>query len=96
MKIQDFISTTFEKISNNFSKAGITYQFDEKAGTHYVKISPPDVYGNETFINIGWEIKNAFNDHFPNEELCFLTENSLIQLSSPSRIWQVSFFKRRN
>ncbi|MDZ4680821.1 MAG: hypothetical protein SH848_11470 [Saprospiraceae bacterium] len=96
MKIQDFISTTFEKISNNFPKAGITYQFDEKAGTHYVKISPPDVYGNETFINIGWEIKNAFNDHFPNEELCFLTENSLIQLSSPSRIWQVSFFKRRN
>ena len=91
MKIQDFISTTFEKISNNFPKACITYQFDEKAGTHYVKISPPDVYDNETFVNIGWEIKDAFNDYFPDEELCFLTENSLIQLSNPSRIWNPSW-----
>lgn len=87
MKIQDFISTTFEKIINNFPEASIAYQFDEKAGTHYVKISPPAVYDNEIFVNIGWEIKDAFNDHFPDEEICFLTENSLIQLSAPSRIW---------
>jgi hypothetical protein len=86
MKIQDFISATFEKISNNFPKASIAYQFDEKASIHYVKVSPHDVYDNETFVNVGWEIKDAFNDHFPDEELCFLTELSLIQLSSPSRI----------
>ena len=87
MKIQDFISTTFEKISNNFPDASIAYQFDEEIGTHYIKVSPPDVYDSDNFVSIGWEIKDAFSDHFPDEDICFLTENSLIQLSSPSRIW---------
>jgi hypothetical protein len=87
MKIQDFISTTFEKISSSFPKATIAYHFDDKADIHYIKVSPPEVYNNDTFVNVGWEIKDYFNDHFPDEELCFLTENSLIQLSFPSRIW---------
>jgi len=87
MTIQEFISQSFEKINKQFPQAFIAYQFDGGVGTHYIKVSPPAVYDNDAFADLGWELKDAFNEYFSSEELCFLTDDSLIQLTSPSRIF---------
>jgi hypothetical protein len=87
MTIQEFISQSFKKINKQFPQAFIAYQFDEGVGTHYIKVSPPAVYDNDAFAGLGWDLKDAFNEYFPSGELCFLTDDSLIQLTSPSRVF---------
>ena len=85
MLITEFIDKSFETISMAFPQALLQYQFDNRVSTHYIKVSPPYIYEEPSFTDLFWELDDLFEEFFPEETLCFLTEDSLIQLDNPSR-----------
>ncbi len=86
MNIQQFVIESFEKIKNLFPHALIEYQYDEDVDTHYIKLSPLGIYEDDSFVDIGWAIKDTYNEIFDSGDVCFLTDKSLIQLTAPTII----------
>ncbi len=87
MNIQQFVTDSFKKINNVFPHALIEYQYDEGVDTHYIRVSPPSVYEDDSFVEIGWDIKDTYDKFFESGDICFLTDKSLIQLTAPTKVF---------
>jgi hypothetical protein len=87
MLIQEFLDLAVEKISKAFPQVTLHYQFDLSVNTHYLRVSPTFVFESTEFTDLYWELDDLFFAHFPTDTLCFLTEESLIQLENQSRIY---------
>jgi len=69
-----------------FPEAKIEYQYDNPSETHFIKVTPSEVYNDKDFAELDMELNASFEELEVNEELCFITSDSLIQLDSPSRV----------
>ena len=85
--VNNFMLEAITKISRSFPNALIEYQHNSDLDTHYIKVTPPWVNENDKLIDIAWELKDSFDEKFSSGNICFLTENSLIELDAPSIVY---------
>lgn len=86
MSVTNFINISLGKISKMFPEAKIEYQYDNPSETHFIKVTPSEIYTNREFAKLDIELNESFEGLGINEELCFITSDSLIQLDAPSKI----------
>jgi len=83
MTVQDFIQNSLNKIHVNFPNARIEYQHRNNSDTHFVKVTPLEVYDTETFVDLDFEFSEEFDSLGFNGNFCIITEGSLVELDNP-------------
>ncbi len=84
MTIQNFLDQIFNKIQEAVPSARIEYQFKPISNTHFIKVTPLTAFKEEAFVDIDFEFSAKFYEFDFNSDLCFLTEDSLVDLDNPS------------
>ena len=80
--IQDHIRNICELIC---SGVGVTarYQFKEGSETHFVEITPQRIFDSWDFEQIAQPLLFEFYSKFPQDSLCFISDDSLSKVTSP-------------
>lgn len=86
MTKQEFIEIALNKIAYTFPSATIQYQFKHLSQTHFIQISPIEIYEDEKYMEIEDEIEEMFETLNSDDDLGFLTDNSLTQLNAPTKV----------
>lgn len=84
MKPIDFIVKELEKSHKNFPNCNIKYEFDDLINVHIVEVSPLSFYENEEYMEYELDLVESFSEHFPFEELIFVSEDSLNRVVNAS------------
>jgi hypothetical protein len=84
-QLEKFIDNIFVALQEKFPNVAIQYQ--HIIDTHFVKVTPFEVYDSETFIDLDFEFNDKFDESDLEGMLCFSTENSLIELDNPTRVF---------
>lgn len=89
MTSQEFLNYIWKEIESKFPTSCIEYEFDHISQTHFIKLTPQVIYDSNSFM----ELESSFHDMWAEvekgfeEDLSFLSCESLIQLSSPTLIY---------
>lgn len=87
---KEFLKSRLKKIFLELDNIEVAYEFRLASNTHIVEVKPNSVYTDcKKYINKEIELEEAFNERFPNEELLFITENSLTQIKSPEFVFKL-------
>ncbi len=81
MKALDFIKVELQKFILNFPKTKVKVEVDEDLNSYYLEIIPNDTYHfDENYI--AWEnsFLNKFVVMFPQENLFFISDDSILKL----------------
>lgn len=85
-----FLKSSLKRIFLELDNIEVAYEFRLSSNTHIVEVKPNSVYTDcKKYINKEIELEEAFNKNFPNEELLFITENSLTQIKTPEFIFKL-------
>ena len=85
MNASDFITSGLREFIKIFPQTKVSYEFDIYASTHYVEVIPSDVYHLDANY-IEWENSffNAFISQFPDQNICFISDDAPINLEEVS------------
>ncbi|MGB1018416.1 MAG: hypothetical protein ACPGVH_05065 [Chitinophagales bacterium] len=82
MKIIDFIKGKIDSLIVEFPTIKIQYSIDSFQDANYLKILPAKTFNNSIELKRKQaEILMSFIDAYPDEELTFLTESSMIEMN---------------
>ena len=79
----DFIIKELKSLHNKFTNSNIRYEFCNSSNTHLVEVTPFEFYNSETYMEAELGFEDLFLDKFPNEDLVFISEQSLSKISNP-------------
>lgn len=83
MKSVDFLINSLETLHIKFSSCSIRYEFNTNTNIHLVEVTPIEFYNDLEYMNEELEIEDSFASLFPNEEIVFISEDSLNKISNP-------------
>lgn len=83
MKSVDFLSNSLEILHDKFSKCNIRYEFISNTNVHLIEVTPVDFYNNDLYINEELLLEEEFETLYPNEEIVFISEDSLNKIENP-------------
>lgn len=87
---KEFLKSRLKKIFLELDNIEVAYEFRSASNTHIVEVKPNSVYTDcSKYITKEIELEEVFNEKFPDEELLFITENSLTQIKSPEFIFNL-------
>lgn len=80
----NFVRDELNLFIQRFSATCVRYEYDPQALVHMVEVLPSKVYHTDKEY-IAWEndIYNRFVNKFPCENICFITEDSLVSVEEP-------------
>ena len=78
---QSFVVLAINKIRSSFPEAIIEYEFKDNTELHFFKVTPKSIYENDAFIDLDFELTDTFHESQIEGELCFISENSLIDIN---------------
>ncbi|MFW5701150.1 MAG: hypothetical protein ACOCWM_05610 [Cyclobacteriaceae bacterium] len=85
MNASDFITSGLREFIKIFPQTKVSYEFDYYASTHYVEVIPSDVYHlDENYIDWEKSFFNAFISQFPDQNICFISDDAPISLDEVS------------
>jgi hypothetical protein len=84
-QLEKFIDNTFVALQEKFPNIAIQYQYI--IDTHFVKVTPFEVYDSEAFLDLDFEFSDKFDESDLEGMLCFITKDSLIELDNPSKVF---------
>lgn len=79
----DFIIKELKSLHNKFTNSNIRYEFCKSSNTHLVEVTPFEFYNSETYMKAELDFEDLFLDNFHNEDLVFISEQSLSKISNP-------------
>lgn len=86
---KQFLKSSLKRIFLELDNIEIAYEFRLSSNTHIVEVKPNSVYTDcHKYIDKEIELEDAFSKKFPEEELLFITENSLTQIKSPEFVFK--------
>lgn len=84
MTQQDFVKSSVDRILNQFPGVKCRYEYHNASYTHFIEVVPHSIYDNEDdYINLEEAIVTEFEQLFPDENICFLSDNSIYKLHNP-------------
>lgn len=85
MKSIDFLKLEIDNLVMENPALRCRYEFDAHSCIHLIEVTPFSVYElDEKYIEFESKITFSFIDNFPNENICFISDDSLIKISNPS------------
>lgn len=91
-QLEKFINDIFMALQEKFPNVAIQYQYI--IDTHFVKVTPSEVYNSEEFIDLDFEFNDKFDASDLEGMLCFSTEDALIDLDNPTRTHNPVYIKQ--
>ncbi|MFA6400465.1 MAG: hypothetical protein WCX31_02400 [Salinivirgaceae bacterium] len=78
---QEYIKSALQVFISKFSQTRVRYEFDSTALTHYIEVVPNSVYHlDEEYISWESAFYDLFVSQFPNQNICFISDDSLVGL----------------
>ena len=85
MKSTDFLQLQIDNLVKENPSIKCRYEFDVHSGVHLIEVTPFSMYElNEKYLAFESEIIFSFIDTFPDENICFISDDSLIKISNPT------------
>jgi len=83
----NLIKDELEVLSSLIEGIEIRYEFKRSISTHLIEVKPIDLFNsNKLYIEKEIELEEKFSELFPNEDLVFVTEDSLSKIENPDLI----------
>ncbi|MDY0090015.1 MAG: hypothetical protein RBR78_06580 [Flavobacteriaceae bacterium] len=79
----DFIITELKKLHNKFITSNIRYEFNESTKIHFIEVTPLEFYNSDSYIDSELEFEDLFKERFPEEDVVFISEDSLNKIVFP-------------
>lgn len=87
MKAADFVKSKIDSLVSTIPFIKCSYEFDQDAIVHLIKVEPLNVYkSNEKYLELESEIIFDFIEQYPYENICFVSNSSLVSVNNPSYV----------
>ncbi len=84
MNAKEYLIKKLNFLSEKFEDVKIRYEFRSNTQTHIVEIIPLSFFSeNENYIQFEIELENEFEQLFPNENILFVSDDSLTEIIAP-------------
>lgn len=85
MKSTKYIIAELTSFVTNFPKTRVRYEYDSLAKVHVIEVVPNEVYHLDKKY-IQWEnnLYDQFIIDFPNENICFISDDAIVGIETPS------------
>ena len=83
MKSKIYIKEELKKIYQSIDNIFIKYEFRRSISTHIVEITPLTIFeSDKNYINLEIDLEENFQKLFPEEEIIFVSNDSLITVNN--------------
>lgn len=89
MNAKDFLKTKLKTIFLELDDIEIAYEYRIATATHIVEVKPIELFYSDKYVDMEISLDEEFRQKFPNEELLFITEDSLTELRNPDFVYSV-------
>lgn len=87
----EFIKEKLELLANAFKTITIRYAYNHAINTHIVELTPEEEYYNNNALDKCWiPISLEFKRLFENEDITFISSDSILRISDPVFEWNTS------
>ena len=87
MEARVYIQNELDSFIRRFSKTRVRYEYDADSLVHIVEVLPNEVYHlDRDYIEWEEEFYNRFVLLFPAENICFISDDALVEISSPELV----------
>ncbi len=77
----EYIISELKQFILEFPKTRVRYEYDENSETHFVEVVPNEVYHLDSqYINWESEMFDRFTDLYPDQNICFISDDALVGL----------------
>ena len=84
MKSIKFIEEKLKELFVQFSDIKIQYEYRANTYSHIIKVTPLSFFEeNESYMTLETELEDEFETLFPNENIVFISEESLSEIKRP-------------
>lgn len=83
MDSKEFLINELKKIHDKFPMCNFRYEIRESSMSHLIEVTPLEIYNSSNYMNAEDIVDEAFVSLFPNENLIFVSEDSLNKVSNP-------------
>jgi len=91
MTSKDYVFSCLESLIKEFPKITFSYKYHKTSVTHFVHVEPLVEYdSNELYQLAENELIDKFIFMFPNESIAFVSDNSLVKVIEPERIFRAA------
>jgi hypothetical protein len=91
MTTSEFLNFVWQEIELKFPDIIIEYEFDHTSNNHFIKVSPQSTYDSKLFMRLESKFHDLWDEIEKSnveEDVCFLSDDSLIQLKTPEIIYR--------
>lgn len=84
MKSSDFLKNKLSYIHNKYPHSKIRYEYRDISKSHIIEILPLEIFNSEEYMEEETKIDDEFTINFPDENLVFVSEESLNKILNPT------------
>lgn len=85
MNALDYIAFGLNEFIKSFPHTRVSYEYDIYASTHYIEVTPSDVYHlDKKYIEWEKSFIKAFISQFPDQNICFISDDAPVGLDRAS------------
>lgn len=87
MEAKEFIATELGLFIKQFTKTRVRYEYDQSASVHFVEVVPNEIYHfDDEYIKWEDDVYERFVSMFPNQNICFVSDDDLTGVDYPELI----------
>ena len=87
MTAENFIKEKLKKLIEKFPDISIRYEKNKNTGSHLIEILPLHFFNsNVDYMKEEWDIGEEFENNYPEEDILFISEESLVEIKKPDLI----------
>jgi len=79
-KSKQFIKEKLKEIKKQFPN--ITFKYEQTIDVNKIKVTPVELFDSDDYIEVEEKLSNEFEELFPNEEILFISDNSLTEIEN--------------
>lgn len=83
MNSKDYVIDALNNFVQMYREARVRYEYDEFALAHFVEVTPKNLFDSEEFHQWEDDTFDAFVSEYPNENICFVSDEALCGVENP-------------
>lgn len=85
---REFVIEQLNKLFLQLDEVEIFYRYDKKKGLHIIKVQPEEIFSESVqYIEMEESLEANFIEKFPEEEILFIGQDSLIEIGNPDKVF---------
>ncbi len=84
MKSKEFLIKKLKELASKFEDIKIRYEYHQSTYSHLIEVIPLSIFENDKAYMLAEEkLENDFENLFPDEDIVFISEDSLTEIKNP-------------